>query len=391
MATGIALKPIASKPPLVIAGLSLLAVLGFFFVGRLTTRFRLQEQALGRRMYEEGLAEQRAGRPDRAIEDLRSALTYDHDQYRYQLSLARALRDTGHTAESETYLLTLWEQSPQDAAVNLALGRLAAREGQLDKTLQYYHNAIYGVWASNPDTNRLNAWFELIEILLRQNARPQAQAELISLSAELPKRADLELRVANLFAQAQDYEHALGAYQRVLQLDRGNVAALTGAGEAAFAVGRYRSADRYLQSAARGNPQDEHAAEMLRTSNLVLEADPFGPRIYGAERSRRLRAAFEAAGERLKACAVSEGIDLTTGHRLPSDVESSDLPSLNGRWVQLKRKVDRLSQASSDETQDEIMSLVFDIEQQTAQQCGPPSGMDQALLILSQNPNGVER
>ena len=37
------------------------------------------------------------------------------------------------------------------------------------------------------------------------------------------------------------------------------------------------------------------------------------------------------------------------------------------------------------------MRLVFDIEQQTAQQCGPPSGLDQALLILAQNPNGVER
>ena len=376
---------------MVIAGLTVLAVLGFLFVNRLTTRFRLQEQSFGWKMYQEGLAEQRAGRPDRAIEDFRAALTYDHDQYSYQLSLARALRDIGHTAESQTYLLNLWEQSPQDAAVNLALGRLAAREGQLDKTLQYYHNAIYGVWASNPDANRLNAWFELVEFLLRQSARPQAQAELIALAAELPQRADLQLRVANLFAQAQDYEHALRSYQRVLELDRGNVTALTGAGEAAFALGRYRTADRYLQSAAKANPQDEHAAELLRTSNQVLEADPLGPRIYGADRNRRLRAAFEAAGERLKTCAAFKGIDLTTQRKLMAAVESGDLRSLNGRWVQLKRKVDRLSQASSDEIQDQIMSLVFDIEQQTAQQCGPPSGLDQALLILAQNPNGVER
>jgi tetratricopeptide (TPR) repeat protein len=391
MATGIAIKPITSKPPVVIAGLTVLAVLGFLFVNRLSTRFRLQEQALGRRMYQEGLAEQRAGRPDRAIEDFRAALTYDHDQYPYQLSLARALRDTGHTAESETYLLNLWEQSPQDVAVNLALGRLAAREGQLDKALQYYHNAIYGVWASSPDANRLNAWFELIEFLLRQSARPQAQAELIALSAELPQRSDLQLRVANMFAQAQDYEHALLLYQRVLQLDRGSVTALTGAGEAAFALGRYRTADRHLQTAVKANPQDEHAAELLKTSNLVLEADPFGQRIYGAERNRRLHAAFKAAGERLKACAGSKRIDLTTQGKLSADVESSALPSLNRRWIHMKRKVDRLGQVSSDETQDEIMTLVFDIEQQTAQQCGSPTGLDQALLILSQNPNGVER
>ena len=57
---------------MVIAGLTVLAVLGFLFVNRLTTRFRLQEQSFGWKIYQEGLAEQRAGRPDRAIEDFSS-------------------------------------------------------------------------------------------------------------------------------------------------------------------------------------------------------------------------------------------------------------------------------------------------------------------------------
>src|SRR5579862_200492 len=119
MAFASTLKPLASKPPLVIAGLTIVAVLGLVFVHRLVDRFQQQEIALGRRMYAESLVEQQAGRPDRAIEDFRAALSYAPDAYDYQLSLARALRDTGRTAESETYLLALWERSPQDAAVNL--------------------------------------------------------------------------------------------------------------------------------------------------------------------------------------------------------------------------------------------------------------------------------
>ena len=128
------------------------------------------------------------------------------------------------------------------------------------------------------------------------------------------------------------------------------MAALTGTGEAAFSLGRYRTAERYLQSAAKANPQDEHAAELLKTSNQVLEADPLGPRIYGADRNRRLRAAFETAGDRLKTCAACKGVDLTTQRKLTAAAESSDLRSRNRRWIQLKRKLDRHSQVSSDET-----------------------------------------
>jgi len=366
----------------VIASLAILAVLAFLFVNRLVNRFGEQEKALARHLYEQGLAEQNAGRPEGAIEDFRAALTYSRDNFQYQLSLARALRDTGRTDEAETYLISLWEHSPQDGAVNLALGRLAARQRLLDKTLQYYHNAIYGVWASDADTNRLNAWFELIEFLLRQHAYPQAQAELITLAAELPPHPDLHLRAADLFARAQDYDHALVEYQRVLRFDRGNAAALAGAGEAAFSLGRYRAAQRYLQSAARLSPGDTQASQLLQTSNLILDADPFSHRLSSTERNRRIRAAFSQAGERLDSCAQSKAIDLKT------ESAPSDLPALRERWGEMKTKLKRLSE---DDTADAAMDLVFEIEQETSKECGAPSGLDQALLLLAQNRAGTDR
>jgi len=382
MAPSVTSKPITSRPPVVIASLAILAVLAFLFVNRLVNRFGEQEKALARHLYEQGLAEQNAGRPEGAIEDFRAALTYSRDNFQYQLSLARALRDTGRTDEAETYLISLWEHSPQDGAVNLALGRLAARQRLLDKTLQYYHNAIYGVWASDADTNRLNAWFELIEFLLRQHAYPQAQAELITLAAELPPHPDLHLRAADLFARAQDYDHALVEYQRVLRFDRGNAAALAGAGEAAFSLGRYRAAQRYLQSAARLSPGDTQASQLLQTSNLILDADPFSHRLSSTERNRRIRAAFSQAGERLDSCAQSKAIDLKT------ESAPSDLPALRERWGEMKTKLKRLSE---DDTADAAMDLVFEIEQETSKECGAPSGLDQALLLLAQNRAGTDR
>jgi tetratricopeptide (TPR) repeat protein len=378
-------KPITTRPLVVIAGLTVLAVLAFLFVNRLVNRFGEQEKALARHLYEQGLAEQKAGRPDRAIEDFRAALIYNRDNSEYQLSLARALRVTGRTDESETYLIGLWERSPQDGPVNLALGRLAAQQRLLDKSLQYYHNAIYGVWASDADTNRLNAWFELIEFLLRQAAYPQAQAELIALAAQLPQHSDLQLRVADLFARAQDYDHAFAQYQQVLRLDRENVAALAGAGEAAFNLGRYRTAQQYLQSALRVNPADTQTSQLLQTSNLILDADPFSPRLSNAERNRRIRSAFVQAGQRLDTCAQSKGIDLKAASA------PTGLSPLKAHWNEMKTKLRPLVAQGENDIADAAMDLVFEIEQEASKECGPPSGLDQALLLLAQNRAGFDK
>lgn len=369
------LKPITNRPPLVIAGLTLLAVLAFAGVTRFVDRFGEQQKALARHLYERALADQQAGKPDQAVEHFRDALVYSPNNFDYQLQLARALRDTGRTQEAEAYLVSLWERSPQNGAVNLALGRLAARQKFLDKALQYYHNAIYGVWSSNADQSRLQVSFELIAFLLQQNARPQAQAELITLAAELPAQADLRLRVADLFAKTQDYDHALAEYRQVLKLERGNARALAGAGEAAFNLRQYRLAQHYLQEAATANPQDTQVASLLEISRLVLDRDPFLAAISIQERNLRLRSIFEDAGKRLDSCMA------------PQSAGSPDAPTvlapLKGQWTDLKSKLVRLQSSREAGLPDEVMSLVLKIEVQT-QNC-PASATDEALLLLAQN------
>ena len=280
------LKLLTRRPPVIVAGLVVVTVLAFLGVNRLVNRFREQEKALARHLYEHGLQAQIAGQPERAVTDFRAALSYARDNFDYQLSLARALRDTGRTAESETYLISLWERSPQEGAVNLALGRLFAREQLFDKTIQYYHNAIYGFWPADPETKRRDTEFELIGFLLQHKAYPQAQAELITMAAALPDDPTLRVRVAQLFAQSQDYEHALAQFQEVLRSDHENQAALYGAGQAAFRLGRYRTAQGYLRNAVRSDPQNTQAAQSLKIASLVLQADPFAPRISDAERNK---------------------------------------------------------------------------------------------------------
>ena len=203
------LKSVTRRPPVILSSLLIVAILAFLGVNRLVNRFHEQEKALARHLYERGLQEQSGGKPEAALGDFRAALSYSHDNPQYQLSLARALRDTGRTAEAETYLIGLWERTPQEGPVNLALGRLFAREQLFDKAIQYYHNAIYGLWPNGADAKRRDTQFELIDFLIQHKAYPQAQAELITMASSLPGDPALRLRVADLFARAQDYEHAL--------------------------------------------------------------------------------------------------------------------------------------------------------------------------------------
>ncbi len=376
------LQEVSRRPPVVIVALAIVAILGFVLVTHLVNRFAEQQKALARHLYAQGVADRQSGNPERAVEEFRTAVFYSRDSFEYQLALARALRDTGRTNEAEAYLITLWERSPQDGAVNLALARLSARQNSLDKTIQYYHNAIYGVWPVEADASRLNAWFELVETLLRMKARPQAQAELITLSAELPHRVDLQLRAADLFMEAQDYEHALTEYRQILRSDRGNGKALEGAGEASFHLARFNDAERYLQAAV--NSQDSDAEHLLELTRMILASDPFDPRLSVSERSRRVRAAFDHAGDRLQSCSKSLGLDLQ------SESTPGNLEQLNLRWVDLKQQLTRRSSSNNEEILNSSIDLVFQIEQETQKECGAPTGIDQALLLLAQNRVGAE-
>jgi tetratricopeptide (TPR) repeat protein len=377
----LSLKPITSRPSAVIAGLTLLAILAFAGVTRLVNRFGEQQKALARHLYEQAMKERQSGKPDSAIEHFRDALGYSPDNFEYQLQLSRALRDTGRTEEAEAYLVSLWERSPQDGAVNLALGRLAVRQGSLDKAMQYYHSAIYGMWPSDADRHRTEAWFELIEFLIQQNARPQAQAELITLAAELPPQVDFHLRLAELFVRTSDYQRALNEYAEVVKLDRSNQVALVGSGEMAFKLGRYAVAEHYLQAAVEQDPHDTDSARLLEICQLVQARDPFRPEISIEERNRRLSTIFSEAGRRLDSCMASQS-------ETPNSAQpQAALPSLKADWDQMRRNLGLLRSSSEAGLPGEVMYLVLRIEQQT--QVCTPTPTDEALMLLAQNRAGT--
>jgi tetratricopeptide (TPR) repeat protein len=388
-------KLIPRSAPVILLLLTLAAVAGFAAVSHLVARYNANQQSRGRKLYQQGLADAAASRYDDAINVFRAALTCDPTNSQYQLSLARALRDSNDPRrldEAESYLIALWQRAPQDAAVNLALARVAAHRGSIEDATRYYHNAMYGVWNSDSDANRSKARIELIQFLLKRGAPDKAESELMALATALPPAPDAHLQAAQLFAQARDYAGELAQYEEVLRSDPANSAALAGAGQAAYREGNYTTASRYLQEAVNANPQDEDSPQLLTNTELILRNDPFVGHISDVERNRRIAAAFAQAEKRLDECAQQKNVDLkatttpaTASGSAPAPVPTtSPLLLLQSLWTEAKPDLARLRSPAETDLPDAIMDVVFQIEQQTAATCGQPQGLDLALLLISQ-------
>ncbi len=366
----LALGPYLAREPVILALLCGLVIVLFVAVTGLSRVYHAQQESLGNRWFVRGVADLAAKRYDRAVVEFRTALLYDRDNYSYQLNLAESLLGLKRTSEAQAYLVNLWERQPENGLVNLELARIAAQQGETDRALRYYHNAIYATWPSDQEVKRRETRFELIDFLLKNNARTQAQSELIALAANLGDEPSQQTQAGDLFVRAQDYEHALAAYRLSLKSDRQNQAAMAGAGRAAFELGRYAQAQRYLQAAVVADPSDTRSASLLKTTELVLRLDPFRRQISVTQRNRIVVEAFSAAGERLKSCATS----------LPHPASQ---PGLAESWAKMKPWITERDLRRNPDQVETAMDLVFRIERETGGTCGAPTQTDAALILIA--------
>lgn len=286
-------------------GLLMLIVAGI--VGLLLTR---AAAASNRRMHRDDAAawyhesQQLVGasRPADAVAALRHAVAIDRDNTTYRLALASALAASGEDEGARQVLVNLRQQAPEDPEINLQLARLEARRQDLTAAVQYYQNALHGVWpADRPDARR-TLRIELIEYLLRHGQQGRALSELLVLSANLPDESTPQRDIGRLFLAAGDPHRALEHFVRALRLAPGDVEAAGGAGEAAFLAGDYVRARTYLRALSSPSAR---LVTMRVMADVVLTSDPLAPRLKIEERRRRLTVGLDLATRRLEACAAA--------------------------------------------------------------------------------------
>jgi tetratricopeptide (TPR) repeat protein len=366
-----------TSEPVLLAALSGLAVVFCLAVTGLSRLYHSQQDSLGTRWYQRGVADLNAKKYESAMLEFRTALRYSRDDYDYQLGLAQSLIGLQRTQEAESYLINLWDSEPENGEVNVALARIAAQKHDSEHALRYYHDAIYAAWPAGAEMQRRQARLELIEYLLKTNLNEQAQAELIALEANLGDDPVQQMRVGDLFMRAQDYEHALTAYKVALRDEHHDAAAEAGAGAAAFALGRYPLAIRYLQAAVTAHTSDEESANLLKMAELVVQVDPYQEELTVGHRDQIVLKNFDVAGERLKACGI---LPSSTGQPLAAATQL-DAPTA---WAELKPKITVRGLERDPGLVKSAMDASFDVERETSATCPVPfTAADQALLLIS--------
>jgi tetratricopeptide (TPR) repeat protein len=360
-----------------LAVLIVLAVAAFLLTRALAASNRRTSLRDGAEWYERGQQQLDTGRVDDAIDSFRRATARNRNEKDYVLALARALTTGGDDAGARSALLALRESAPEDAEINLQLARLAAGRQDVTEALRYYRNALYAPWAVDQTDARRQVRFELIRFLLVHDQASGALSELLAVSTNLPDDEALHVQVAQLFAQAGDSRQALDRFQSALDLAPDSGRARAGAGLAAFQLGDYLLARRYLRSAP---PDIERVSETGTLVELILANDPLASRIGSAERGRRLLANFSYAQQRLNTCLERPAGEPPTAEEeaLQRDAQAFE--------PQLKPPAIR-----EQDTVEAGVDLIFKIERQVAQTCPPVTPFDRAMILIGRQHGADER
>ena len=367
----------------IFAVLVAIAAIAFGATYAVSASYVRREDSLARHWYQLGDSDLTAGNPKSAVSDFRTALLYSRDNPRYRLRLAQALAADNDVPQAIAYFLNLWEGQPGSGLYNLELARLYARDRQPRSAMQFYNNAIYGAWVTDPGAQRRAARVEYIKFLMQQNQAAEAQAQAIALASVTPP-TDIEgrLNAANLLLTAGDPQHALDEFSALLK--EAPAQASLGAGRAAFQLGRFRTAADRLHIAIEHGNTDPLAKGLLTQSQSILDLDPWQRGLTADERAHRVSTAYVQAGSRLQQCSIAKQ------QPLDATPPTTDLQLLYSAWTKAGTQLHRLPH--DPDLRDSLMDLAFRIEGTTAVDCGPSTGAtDQALTMLSRYGEAVQQ
>jgi tetratricopeptide (TPR) repeat protein len=353
---------------------AVLLVFLFSATGILTRAYHKKQNALAAEWFARGNASLASGAAREALDDYRSALIFDPENEPFQLHLAQALAQLGRQNEARAYLLNLLADRPGDGEVNFELARLAAQTGDTDDAVHFYHAAIYGAWETDPLAAQLRARLELSQFLVRHQEHALAEAELISLAANIPDSdAQMLAQAGDLFQSVCELKRALNEYRYALKAAPDNLTARIGAGLVSFKSGDYAKAVEDLELANKADPENQTVATTLDTARLIIATDPFSARLSPNESANRVSAALAHAIQRADQCSSAAAKNPNT----PSlaDLAAHAKSQQKSIWSERSLLLHPDQNAAA-------MEMVFKIEAAATQICGEPAGVDAAIRLI---------
>jgi tetratricopeptide (TPR) repeat protein len=262
--------------------------------------------------YRSGEALARAGKQAEAVEEYHAALTFAKNNGRYELALAMSLMELGRLDEAVSHLTELHDSDPNNAEIDLLLARIEAKQGRTEDAVASYHQAIYGLWPDDPKQNRLQARFEVADLLARTGQSRQMLAEVLALGDEAPDDSATLDRIGELLLRQNSAEHAAEIFARALKVNPRDPAATLGAARADFLRGNYVLAANRARRAARLDPGNAQAQQLADECAEILSLDPTLVSLSAMQRYDRSRTLVERTQAALESCLGAREPDADT-------------------------------------------------------------------------------
>jgi len=269
-------------------GLVFLAMAALFVADMFLAKTeRAESHVEAARLFEQGRSLMERGENAAAIERIAEAISIERGNRDYLRTLAQAQYAAGETADAESTLKDLLMSDSSDALTSLMMARVLVKEGRFPEAISYFHRAIYGRWNEDAAGNRLRVRFELIDLLAKRNSKEELLAELLPVQEQAPSDPAIQTRIGRLFLLAGSPARAADVFRAIAHDASANADADAGLGEADFAQGNYRAAQRDFQNALRLAPDDNATRQRLTLCNELLKLDPTIRGLGPAERFRR--------------------------------------------------------------------------------------------------------
>jgi tetratricopeptide (TPR) repeat protein len=286
-------------------GLVLLAIAALWIADTFLARIEdADSQTQAARLFQQGQALMRSGKNTQAIEKIQDAIAIERANPGYLQSLAEAQFAGGKYADAQSTLGELLAGDSTDGAASLLMARIAANQGRFTDAVSYFHRAIYGRWNGHSSENSQRARRELIDFLAQHNSKEQLLAELLPAQEYAQKDLPDQTRLGQLFLMAGSPNRADDMFRGILRDDPSSADAHKGLGEADFARGNYRAAQRDFKAALELSPGDQGARQRLAQCDELLLLDPTLRGIDSDERFRRSVRLVELTSEEVSQCAA---------------------------------------------------------------------------------------
>jgi tetratricopeptide (TPR) repeat protein len=227
-----------------------------------------------------GSAYEYAGKPDRALDYYRKAVTADPGNHDYYLDYARMLADLNRYDESERFIESSLRQFADDYALTIRLGALQMMQGKLDEARQTFRKAI----EANPDMALGHV--ALAQTYLRERHDEDAARELAATRAKLPPDANVEHYYGLALVRLERYREAIAPLEEAARLNASDPETYYMLGKAEAALDRTERARADFERAIQLDPRNVGAHYQL--SRIYAQLGDTAKAREMAERTKQL-------------------------------------------------------------------------------------------------------